>query len=483
MPKRPRLYETMSREIREVAPMDGQTYRFYCCGPTVYGPAHIGNFRTFVVQDTFRRTLELAGQPTKHVRNVTDVDDKTIRNSISAQLPLKEFTSHWLARFHADAASLNLLPPHHETGAVDHIAHQIRLIEKLFAAGHAYSGSDHSVYFRVASFPNYGRLSHLDSRELRSGSTVEADEYNKDAVADFALWKARKPEDGANFWDSPWGEGRPGWHLECSAMAMEYLGDSFDMHSGGVDLIFPHHENEIAQSEAATGKPFCHHWMHVAHLMVDGGKMSKSLHNIFTLDQLAEAGFSGADLRYALLSGFYRQPLNFVATGGAGKHTFPSLEAAQAALLRLAKFETLLSAAASDHDTPAYSELVDDAPHTDLGPFVPAFDSLLDDLNTPAALGHLFCAVKEIKPAALHPDEATKFLRAFHVLLAALGLQLPAPETPTEAPPEIRDLAEKRWQAKQDKNWPLADQFRNQITAHGWHIKDTKDGYELSPAP
>ena len=266
------LHDTLSRKVRPIAPADGETLRFYCCGPTVYGPAHVGNLRTFLLQDVFRRTVELSGTPTHHVRNLTDVDDKTIRQSQAEGVPLAEFTARWTARLHADAEALNILPPHHEPGAVAHIPHQIRLIERLIAGGHAYVAADGSVYFDVSSFTTYGQLSRLNEREITTGQPVgghaddreDADEYARESAADFALWKARKPEDGPNAWPSPWGEGRPGWHIECSAMSIEYLGETFDVHSGGVDLIFPHHENEIAQSEAATGHTFARHWFHIA---------------------------------------------------------------------------------------------------------------------------------------------------------------------------------------------------------------------------
>ncbi|HBD69534.1 MAG TPA: cysteine--tRNA ligase, partial [Akkermansia muciniphila] len=275
------LYDTRTRTAQDISPMDGKTLRFYCCGPTVYGPAHIGNFRTFVMQDVFRRVLELGGVPTTHIRNLTDVDDKTIRDSQKAGVSLAEFTAGWADLFHRDCAALNCLPPHAEPSAVGHIPEQIRMVQTLVEKGHAYVSEDGSVYFRISSFPEYGRLSHLDERELDLGKTANtrsnADEYEKDSVADFVLWKSRRPEDGNNFWPSPWGEGRPGWHLECSAMIHKYFGNDFDLHSGGVDLVFPHHENEVAQSRCACGGGFARLWFHITHLLVDGGKMSKSL--------------------------------------------------------------------------------------------------------------------------------------------------------------------------------------------------------------
>lgn len=467
MPSTLNLHDTLSRQPRPLQPLDGKTLRFYCCGPTVYGPAHIGNFRTFVMQDVFRRVVELGGTPTLHVRNLTDVDDKTIRDSMKEGKPLGEFTRHWTEQFHADCKALNLLPPHVEPSAVAHIPHQIRMIEKLIERGHAYVAADGAVYFRVASYAEYGRLSRLDERELRAGaseaaSVTDSDEYEKDSIADFALWKSRKPEDGPNFWPSPWGEGRPGWHLECSAMILEYLGTDFDLHSGGVDLVFPHHENEIAQSCCSTEGKFARHWMHVAHLMVDGGKMSKSLGNLYTLADLAKRGFSANEVRHVLVAGHYRKPLNF---------TFDSLEAARQALKKLAKAEGALRQASGATAPPSHEELIK---HGSPGEFAAAWNALNDDLNVPGALGAVFTALKEVKPSR----EAWLSL---WFILDALGLTLPPPESEEkeEAPAEIRAIAERRWQAKQAKDWPAADAARQELAAAGWTTRDAKDGYEI----
>jgi cysteinyl-tRNA synthetase len=470
-----RLYDTLRRQNLEVVPADGKTLRFYCCGPTVYGPAHIGNFRTFVLQDVFRRVVELSGVPTRHVRNITDVDDKTIRDSRAQGRDLREFTAFWRDRFQEDCRRLNLLPPHVEPGAVDHIPHQIGMIGKLMAGGHAYQGGDGSVYFRVSSFPRYGKLSHLDEREIVLGASAnDADEYQKDALADFALWKARKPEDGGNFWPSPWGEGRPGWHLECSAMSHEYLGEGFDLHSGGVDLCFPHHENEIAQSEAATGREMCRHWFHITHLMVNGGKMSKSLGNFYTLSELAERGFTPAELRYALVSSHYRQPLNFVSRDKSGEETFPSLTSARQAMERLAKAARRLAERAGNPPVPAYGEFLGG---TDPGVFAPAWQALLDDMNTPEALGQIFTALRDLEDA-----EPLAGFRGLHFMLAALGLVLPEEQTAAPVPEAIRDLAQKRWEAKLSRDWARADAFRLELAALGWQIKDGKEGYEILPS-
>jgi cysteinyl-tRNA synthetase len=457
------LFDTLSRAIRPVRPLDGVKLRFYCCGPTVYGPAHIGNFRTFVMQDVFRRVVERLGLPTHHVRNVTDVDDKTIRQSMKEGKSLGEFTEFWLARFHIDCAALNLLKPHIEPSAVAHIPQQIGMIETLIEKGHAYQAADGSVYFKIASFKDYGRLSHLDERELRYGATVATDEYDdKEGVADFALWKARKPDDGPNYWPSRWGDGRPGWHLECSAMTREYLGETFDLHSGGVDLIFPHHENEIAQSECCTGVEMCRHWFHVTHLLVDGRKMSKSLGNLYTLDDLKARGHQPAAVRYVLLSGHYRQPLNFTLEQVAG---------AKSALEKLAKFEAEIAHQAGRPAAPMLA-----------APFQPAWDALLDDLNTPKALGQLFSTLNELDAATLPAATAGEVLDGLHFIVEAMGLTLPEieDELPIEVPPDVRELAEKRWQARLARDWATSDELRRQLAARGWSVKDGRESYEMS---
>ncbi|MBB5039494.1 cysteine--tRNA ligase [Prosthecobacter dejongeii] len=464
------LHDTLSRSSRTITPLDGKTLRFYCCGPTVYGPAHIGNFRTFVAQDVFRRVIEQGGLATLHVRNLTDVDDKTIRDSQKAGQSLTDFTRYWTEKFHADCAALNLLPPHVEPSAVAHIPHQIRMIETLIERGHAYATPDGSVYFKVASFADYGRLSHLEDRELKLGassaaSATDSDEYTKDSLADFALWKGKKTEDGPNHWSSPWGEGRPGWHLECSAMSLEYLGEDFDVHGGGVDLIFPHHENEIAQSCCATHGKFARHWFHVTHLMVDGGKMSKSLGNLYTLEDLGARGYTPAEVRYVLISGHYRTPLNF---------TLHSLDAARQALQKLAKFDKVLR---------EISGRVGDVQGSAPSLFAKAWGTLNEDLNVPGALGDIFGAINKTKPSSLSKDEATAALEGFHFLLRALGLQFPdlMDEVAAEVPADIAELAEKRWQAKQSKDWAAADVLRKELDAAGWIIKDSKDGYQVLP--
>lgn len=451
-----RLFDSLSRELRDLKPShaDG-VYRFYNCGPTVYAPAHIGNFRTFVVNDVLRRLLELefGAAKVKHVRNLTDVDDKTIRRAREEGRPLAEVTKQWTDKFHADCDALNCLRPHVEPTATGHIREQVDMIDVLMQKGNAYRAADGSVYFKVSSFDGYGRLSRVKERELQLGSALSgkpqaADADEKEDVSDFALWKAHKPEDGANAWDSPWGRGRPGWHIECSAMSKKHLGDTIDLHTGGVDLLFPHHENEIAQSECCNGNQFANHWYHSEHLLVDGKKMSKSLGNLYTLDDLIAKGHSPMALRYALLAGHPKKQLNF---------TLDSLHAAEKALSTLRAYRATLPAAGVTHDV-----------------FGPVLTALQDDLNTPAALGALFSIVnkKEIQADAA----------SFDRVLFALGLKLDAPVAPkAEAPAEIKALADKRWAAKAAKDFAAADALRKELTAAGWSMLDRKDGYSLEP--
>jgi len=477
-----RLFDTMSREIRGISPRDGKLFRFYCCGPTVYGPAHIGNFRTFVLQDVFRRALELSGLAAFHVRNLTDVDDKTIRDSRREGKTLTDFTDFWRDRFHEDCDQLNLLRPHVEPSAVEHIPHQIAMIEELVSKGHAYASGDGSVYYKISSFEGYGRLSNLDQRELKEGASgvTSADEYDKDSASDFVLWKGRREEDGDNFWESPWGQGRPGWHLECSAMCREYLGDAFDLHSGGVDLVFPHHENEIAQSEACTGHTMADHWFHLTHLLVDGGKMSKSAGNFYTLSQLLEKGFSPAELRYVLISANYRQPMNFVAKDNSGAETFPALLGARQALQKIRRVERILAESAGVESVFDFesAKSVEDA-----GVFAGAFSALQNDLNTPECLGRIFTAMKTLKPAELDAAAALREWRGLRFVLEGLGIELPLEEDATggDIPEAIQKMAEERLAAKQSKDWAEADRLRDEIGEAGWELKDTKEGYELCP--
>ncbi len=461
-----KLYNTLTRQNEPVFAADGDQLRFYCCGPTVYGPAHVGNFRTFVLQDLFRRVVEGLGIKTQHVRNITDVDDKTIRGAIAAGQSLEEFTNGWRHAFEADCLKLNMREPHQSPSAVGHIPEQIAMIEQLIEKQLAYVTDDGSVYYRISAFENYGKLAGLNPEDMRANADQrlnDSDEYEKETVNDFALWKTWKPEDGPHKWDSPWGEGRPGWHLECSAMIRKYLGDTFDLHSGGVDLIFPHHENEIAQSEGCCGKGFARHWFHIAHLRIENEKMSKSLGNLYTLKDIEEWGFSGQELRYVLLSGHYRQPLNF---------TKDSLGAAKSGLKRIAKVASAIGVDAA-------------TPNDDFGRWSPVMDALCDDLNTAKALGALFTAVGEIEQelkAGKAKDAFSADASALTQVLKVFGFEFSdEPEKKVSAPAEIIALAEERQQARADKEWVRSDELRDQIAAQGWVIKDSKAGFELEP--
>ncbi|MGJ8673610.1 cysteine--tRNA ligase [Rubritalea sp.] len=465
-----RLFDTLAREIQDLSPINGESFGFYCCGPTVYGPAHIGNFRTFVVQDVFRRALELGGTPTKHVRNLTDVDDKTIRDSQAAGKTLGEFTAFWTEKFHVDCAALNCLEPHIEPSAVEHIPQQVQMIEELIEKGHAYSAEDGSVYFRISSYPEYGALSHLENRDLDLGHTQsqranDSDEYEKDSVADFVLWKARREDDGENYWSSPWGEGRPGWHLECSAMIREYLGESFDLHSGGEDLVFPHHENEIAQSKCSCGGDFAAHWFHITHLLVEGKKMSKSLGNFYRLGDLLEKGASANAVRFALIGAHYRKQLNF---------TLDSLHAAGEALDKLHKAERSLAELAGQDVAPSYEELIG---LEDKGLFEEAWIGLNEDLNTQRAIGAIFGALRR---AENDTDPLTQW-KGLHFMLNALGIELPEvmEEVAEDAPEEIQALAVERWEARSNKEWAKSDELRDKLKDLGWLVKDGSGDYSL----
>ena len=448
-----RLHDSLRREPRELQPAhpDG-VFRFYNCGPTVYAPAHIGNFRTFVVNDVIRRLLELEFGPerVRHVRNLTDVDDRTITQSRKEGRPLAEITRHWTDLFHEDCAALNLLRPHAEPTATGFIREQVSMIEVLMEKGHAYRAADGSVYFRLATFPGYGRLSRINERELKVTNAV-ADADHKDSVSDFALWKAYKPEeDGAVQWPGPRSAaaGRPGWHIECSAMSKALLGDTIDLHTGGVDLLFPHHENEIAQSECCNGVPFARHWYHSEHLLVDGTTMSKSKGNYHTLRDLVAKGHEAMAVRYALLMGHPRKQLNF---------TLDSLHAAASALRSLRAARAAIPGAGGAVDVSA-----------------PVLAALRDDLNFPGALGALFAALNATAPAELN---AAGFDRA----LFALGLDLSARAPAAAIPAAVTALAERRWTAKQARDFAAADALRAELAAAGWTMLDRKDGWSLEP--
>lgn len=458
-----RFFNTLSREIEDFVPLEPGRVRLYTCGPTVYNFAHIGNFRAYVFEDLLQRHLEYRGYAVQRVMNLTDVDDKTIRGCRAAGLPLAEFTAPFKRAFFEDLDALRIKRAAHfpEATAADHIARMIEMIGVLVEKGHAYRAEDGSVYFRIRSFPAYGRLAHIVLDELKPGARVRSDEYEKENVGDFALWKAWDAADGDVGWESPWGRGRPGWHIECSAMATGLLGPQLDIHCGGEDNIFPHHEAEIAQTECVTGLRFARYWLHCKHLQVEGAKMAKSAGNFFTLRDLIEKGWSGREVRYALLSVKYREPLNF---------TFDGLAAARSALQRLDAWGARLGDAAGS----AAPEPLD---WPDLDGFGAALD---DDLNISAALAAVFEVIRESN-RRLDAGSLTGG-QARHLADWLAGVQtVLAMEPEAEAvPSEVTDLLARRAEARAAKDWVASDTLRDAIAALGWLVKDTKDGQKLS---
>ena len=469
-----KLFNTLSRSVQEFTPLDasGKTVGMYCCGPTVYDFAHIGNWRTFVFADLVRRTLEFCGYAVTHVMNITDVEDKIIRHVREQKTTLREFTGKFETAFLDDLKALGCREPHAKPRATEHIPEIIALIEKLVARGVAYKAADGSVYFSIEKYRGcgccYGQLLKLNLDEMRAGERVASDEYEKESVADFALWKARVPDDGAVFWPSPFGEGRPGWHIECSAMSIKALGETFDLHLGGEDLKFPHHEDEIAQSEGATGKPFVKHWLHGAHLLVEGKKMSKSLGNFYTLRDLVEKGFTGREVRFMLLSAHYRETFNFTLDGLAG---------AKVSLARIDECVAKLREVAGRGALPRVQADQQVGPTNLLQQFTAALD---DDLNISGAWAAVFDWVRETNKAlaenSLTPEQAASALAAWDKVDSVLGIGAKAA---AEAPAEIVALAEARTAAKQAKDFKRSDAIRDELKALGWVIEDTPKGARL----
>ena len=464
-----KLFNTLSRSVQEFVPLDpsGKNVGLYCCGPTVYDYGHIGNFRTFVFSDLVRRYLEFKGHAVRHVMNITDVEDKIIRRVRETGRSLRDYTGFYEQEFLKDLDELRCLRPHDLPHATDFIAEIISLIEKLIARGLAYQAGDGSVYFSIEKYRGcgcqYGQLVKLNFDEMRAGERVSSDEYDKESLADFALWKARVPDDGAVFWPSPWGEGRPGWHIECSAMSMKLLGPSFDLHLGGEDLAFPHHEDEVAQSEGAgvqaAGQRFVKYWLHGAHLLVEGKKMSKSLGNFFTLRDLLAKGFTGREVRALLLSAHYRETFNFTLGG---------LEGARTSLARLDECLSKLRERAAG---------VPPATDTLVTAFTAALD---DDLNVSAAWGAIFDWVRDtnkvLAAGGLSAGQAAASLAAWNKVDAVLGLGA-APEP--DAPSELLALLEERQAARKAKDFKKSDTIRDELKAKGWMIEDTPKGPRL----
>ncbi len=455
-----RLHDTMAGAVRDFVPLEPGHVRIYSCGPTVYGPAHVGNFRSFIFADLLVRYLRYKGLRVTWVMNVTDVDDKIIRASRTESVSIGEISDRYLALFMADMATLSLTVPDVMPRATDHIPQMVELIQKLLDGGHAYRTDDGSIFFRISSWPDYGRLARIDPEGMRVGERVEADEYAKDDVRDFALWKGPKPDEPS--WDTSIGPGRPGWHIECSAMSMAYLGSSFDIHTGGVDLIFPHHQDEIAQSEAATGQPFVHDWMHCAHLQMGGQKMAKSTGNIARVAETLEGGVSARALRLALMSAHYRTALSFGDD---------SLQAAGSAVDRLEALMAALAVYRSDgpDDVSLPSALV--GART-------AFEAALDDdLNISPALAAVFDLIRDlnrrIDGRTLSTADAGRAIAFIRDLDRVLGI---APAADEALEPDLQKLLDERAAARANKEWAASDRLRIALADRGVLVEDTRDG-------
>jgi len=468
-----KLHNTLSGKTEPFVPMVAGEVKMYTCGPTVYDYAHIGNFRTFVFQDILRRYLKQRGLQLNHVMNLTDVDDRIIANAAAAKVGIREYTEKFAQAFFADCKALSIQAPEHWIRATDHVPEMVRLIERLQQKSFTYE-SEGSIYYRIAKFPAYGKLSKIDLTGIQAGARVDNDRYEKESARDFALWKAPKP--GEHFWETEIGPGRPGWHIECSAMAMKYLGETLDIHTGGIDLAFPHHENEIAQSEGATGKPFARYWVHAEHLLVEGEKMSKSLGNFYTMRDLYKKGYKPSALRYALASVPYRRQLNF---------TFDGLKQATNSVERLRTFADRLKQGKLPAGSPAgfkerAAKALDD------------FDAgMADDLNTAVALAAAFDFVREANTAmdsgAFGGEDATaaqgfltKFEEVFAVIadgdaekLKELGYEGSA-SGPGEA--HIEAMIAERQAARQRRDFAKSDEIREKLAESGIILEDSKDG-------
>ncbi len=454
-----KLYNTLTRKKEEFKPLKGKKVSLYTCGPTVYNYIHIGNLKTFLTEDILKRYLLYLGFSVNHVRNITDVDDKTIRDSQKEGVSLKKFTQRYEKAFFEDLEAVKIMPADYYPRATEHVKEMVALVKKLINKGLAYKADDGSVYFSVAKFKGYGKLAHIDFKKLKTGTRVKNDEYEKGEAQDFALWKAWSKDDGKVFWETEIGKGRPGWHIECSAMSMKYLGDSFDIHGGGEDLIFPHHENEIAQSEGATGKPFAKYWVHNAFLQVNGEKMSKSLRNFYTLRDLKD--YNPIAIRYLMISSSYRQPLNFI---------FEGLRAAQNSIDRLNELISRLKEA-EGKDSGEEKKTIAKAKEK----FEKAMN---DDLNTALAFAAVFDFVRETnalldagKLGRKDSEEAIEFLKKIDSIFAVMDFEQKA-----DISKEDLVLIKKREQLRNEKKWEESDKIRGKLAEKGIELKDTPTG-------
>ena len=459
-----RIYNTLTRSVELFAPADGTTVKLYTCGPTVYNPAHLGNFRTFLFEDLLRRVLRMRGWAVEQVMNLTDVDDKIIKRATERGISITELTSPVIDTFHADRDYLRIQRAEHYPRATAFIPEMIALVKRLEANGVAYKADDGSVYFAIDKFPTYGRLSRLDTREIRSGARVAQDEYAKENAQDFALWKAAKPEDEAcgAAWDSPWGRGRPGWHLECSAMAMAILGETLDIHAGGVDLVFPHHDDEIAQSEAATGKPFARVWCHGEFLLTDGAKMAKRVGNVSSVADLREQGVSAAAVRHFVFSTHYRKQLNLSGV---------ALEGSMEAVRRVGDFSDRLSRERAGNEQLA--EAADTL-------IIEATTAFSDDLNAPRALGALFdfihAANKALDATGTDPAALNRARDAFRQVNAVLDLVPDRGTDDSALGTWVEQQLAERAAARARRDFGEADRVRKVLEEKGIAIEDSPSG-------
>ena len=458
-----KFYNTIERKKVEFSSIVDQNVSLYTCGPTVYDFAHIGNFRAYIFEDLLRRTLEFCDYKVLHVMNLTDIDDKTINKANSEKIPLKDFTDKYIAAFYEDVALLNILPAHHYPRATEFIDGMIKMIQGLESKGYTYTTDDGSVFFKISNYKDYGRLANLQVEDLILGERVENDEYEKEEMRDFALWKSYKKEEGDIFWDSPWGRGRPGWHIECSVMSIHYLGSHFDIHCGGVDNIFPHHENEIAQSQCATGERFVNYWLHNEHLLVDNQKMSKSLGNFYTIRDLIKKGYSAESIRYTLISTHYRQKLNF---------TLEKLTNSQKSINKINELKRRVQLIPSSKvDGRDFKE--------ESSNMILEFSNCLkNDLNISGALGEMFIWINQVFKELDNDNVSSKgslsIIQTLQSIDQVLGVLNSKNNTKDES--QIANLLEKRAAARESKDWGLADQIREEIDALGYAVEDTDQG-------
>ena len=452
-----RFYNTINRKKVEFEPITPGTVKLYTCGPTVYDTAHIGNFRTFIFEDLLKRFLVFKGYEVYHVMNITDVDDKTIKRAITEEITINELTLKYTEEFMNDIKSLKILPADKYPRATDHIEEMIKMIQALEENGYAYETEDHSVYFRLDAYDSYGQLTQIDLNQQRANERIINDEYSKDNPQDFALWKARDDDDGKIYWESPWGRGRPGWHIECSAMSIKYLGNHFDIHCGGVDNIFPHHENEIAQSVSATQEPFVNYWMHSEYLQIQGDKMSKTLGNYYKISDLISEGFTAEEIRFTLLSAHYRSKLDF---------SLKQKQEARMTIQRITDFQQRLLELKDSSETE--SSIPDEFEE-----FVAALD---DDLDTPKAFAIFFGWIRSMNKLLDRGEfkfsqinGGLDFIEKFDDLFAII----PDAES---IPQNIYDLIKKREKARLKQDWKTADKIRNQLYQEGWLVADSPSG-------